>query len=96
MRAVLHARGGAGIPVVYVPGIDGTGEMLLGLEDTGGRMGRLGRSLVQRDEITPIDEHVDRLRRVTVGDVARVLDIVLTGPRVLAAVGPFEADALSA
>jgi pimeloyl-ACP methyl ester carboxylesterase len=33
MRAVLHARGGAGIPVVYVPGIDGTGEMLLGLEE---------------------------------------------------------------
>ena len=71
------------------------GSMLLGLEDTGGRMGRLGRSLVQRDEITPIDEHVARLRRVTVDDVSRVLDAVLTGPRVLAAVGPFEADALS-
>ena len=38
------------------------GSMLLGLEDSGSRMGRLGRSLMQRDEITPIDEHVARLR----------------------------------
>ena len=28
------------------------GSMLLGLEDSGGRMGRLGRSLMQRDHIT--------------------------------------------
>ena len=41
------------------------GSMLLGLEDSGSRMGRLGRSLMQRDRITPIDEHVARLRAVT-------------------------------
>ena len=39
--------------------------MLLGLEDSGGRMGRLGRSLMQRDRITTIDEHVERLRAVS-------------------------------
>ncbi|MFP5254937.1 MAG: M16 family metallopeptidase [Acidimicrobiia bacterium] len=66
------------------------GSMLLGLEDTGGRMGRLGRSLVQRDAITTVDEHVARLRAVTVDDVSRVLHDVLAGPRVLAGVGPFE------
>lgn len=71
------------------------GSMLLRLEDSGGRMGRLGRSLVQRDTITTIDEHVARLRAVTTDDVARVLHEVLTGPRVLAAVGPFEAGALA-
>jgi predicted Zn-dependent peptidase len=70
------------------------GSMLLGLEDSGGRMGRLGRSLMQRDRITTIDEHVARLRAVTVDDVATVLHRVLDGPRVLAAVGPFDADAL--
>jgi predicted Zn-dependent peptidase len=70
------------------------GSMLLGLEDSGGRMGRLGRSLMQRDRVTTIDEHVARLRAVTVIDVARVLHRVLDGPRTLAAVGPFEADAL--
>lgn len=70
------------------------GSMLLALEDSGGRMGRLGRSLMQRDRVTTIDEHLDRLRKVTADDVARVLHRVLDGPRSMAAVGPFEADAL--
>ena len=70
------------------------GSMLLGLEDSGGRMGRLGRSLMQRDHITTIDEHVARIRAVTTADVARVLHRVLDGPRALAAVGPFGSDAL--
>jgi len=70
------------------------GSMLLGLEDSGGRMGRLGRSLMQRPDITTIDEHVRRLRMVTVADVGSVLGRVLDAPRVLAAVGPFEADSL--
>ena len=72
------------------------GSMLLGLEDSGGRMGRLGRSLMQRDTITTIDEHVARIRAVTVADVARVLHRVLEGPRALAAVGPFTAEELTA
>ena len=55
-------------------------------------MGRLGRSLMQRDRITTIDEHVERLRAVTAADVARVLHRVLDGPRALAAVGPFEVE----
>jgi predicted Zn-dependent peptidase len=70
------------------------GSMLLSLEDSGSRMGRLGRSLMQRERITTIDEHVARLRAVTRADVDRVLHRVLDGPRVLAAVGPFEADDL--
>jgi len=70
------------------------GSMLLGLEDSGGRMGRLGHSLMQLDHITTVDEHVARLRAVTTDDVARVLRRVLEGPRALAAVGPFDADQL--
>lgn len=70
------------------------GSMLLGLEDSGGRMGRLGRSLMQRPHITTIDEHVRRLRLVTVADVGAVLRRVLDAPRALAAVGPFEAGSL--
>ena len=66
------------------------GSMLLGLEDTGGRMGRLGRSLMQRDRITTIDEHIQRLRAVTTDDVQRVLHRVFDAPRALAAVGPFD------
>jgi predicted Zn-dependent peptidase len=72
------------------------GAMLLGLEDSGGRMGRLGRNLMQRPTITTIDEHVARLRSVTTDDVHRVLHRVLDGPRALAAVGPFDVEDLVA
>jgi predicted Zn-dependent peptidase len=72
------------------------GSMLLGLEDSGSRMGRLGRNLMQSDTITTIDEHVQRLRAVTLDDVSRVLHRVLDTPRTLAAVGPFEPEQLVA
>jgi len=72
------------------------GSMLLGLEDSGGRMGRLGRALMHGDRITTIEEHVSRLRAVTTDDVQRVLRHVLGSPRALAAVGPFDADDLVA
>ena len=70
------------------------GSMLLGLEDTGGAMARLGRSLAQRDVITSVDEPLARLRAVTPEDVHRVLQRVLGGPRVLAAVAPMAETAL--
>jgi predicted Zn-dependent peptidase len=70
------------------------GSMLLGLEDSGSRMGRLGRNLMQCPTLTTIDEHLAQIRSVTTDDVGRVLRRVLAGPRVLAAVGPFGADDL--
>jgi predicted Zn-dependent peptidase len=66
------------------------GSLLLGLEDSGGRMGRLGRTLMHRDELTSVDEQLGHIRAVTLEDVHRVLQRVLDAPRVLAAVGPFE------
>jgi predicted Zn-dependent peptidase len=66
------------------------GSFLLGLEDSGSRMARIGRSEVSKGEIVPVDEHLARLRAVTRGDVARVLERVLAGPRTLAALGPFD------
>ena len=66
------------------------GSMLLGLEDSGSRMARLGRSLMQRDHVIPVDEVIAHLRAVTVDDVSRVLHRVLDAPRTLAAVGPFD------
>lgn len=72
-----------------------TGSLVLGLEDSGGRMARLGRGLMARDEIISIDDHIAAFEAVTTGDVSRVLQRVLTSQRVLAAVGPFdEADLL--
>jgi predicted Zn-dependent peptidase len=70
------------------------GSFLLGLEDSGSRMARLGRTLMQRDDLMPVEEVTARIRAVTVDDVSRVLHRVLDAPRTLAAVGPFDADDL--
>jgi predicted Zn-dependent peptidase len=68
------------------------GSLVLGLEDSGSRMGRLGSSETIRGEVISVDEHVARIRAVTRDDVARVLDRVFSAERTLAAVGPFDAD----
>lgn len=64
------------------------GSMLLGLEDSGSRMARLGTGLVTRDDITSIDEHISRIRAVTTEDVDAVIARVFGTPRAVAAVGP--------
>nr|WP_283251158.1 pitrilysin family protein [Rhabdothermincola salaria] len=68
------------------------GSMVLGLEDSGSRMARLGNAVMARDEIVAVDEHLRRYREVTVDDVQRVLARVLTAPRSVAVVGPFGGD----
>jgi predicted Zn-dependent peptidase len=68
------------------------GSLVLGLEDSGSRMGRLGSSETIRGEVISVDEHVRRIRAVTRDDVTRVLERIFTGERTLAAVGPFDAD----
>jgi predicted Zn-dependent peptidase len=70
------------------------GSLLLGLEDSGSRMARLGRSLMARDEVVPIDEQVARIRAVTTDDVARVSARVFGGPRTLAVIGPVDESIL--
>ena len=63
------------------------GSMVLGLEDSGSRMARLGRSLMARDEIVTVDEQLDRIRAVTADDVGEVAARVFGGDRALAVVG---------
>jgi predicted Zn-dependent peptidase len=63
------------------------GSMVLGLEDSGSRMARLGRSLMARDEIVTVDEQLARVRAVTVDDVGAVAARVFGGDRALAVVG---------
>jgi predicted Zn-dependent peptidase len=72
------------------------GSLVLGLEDSGSRMGRLGRSLVTRGELTPLDEHLARIRAVTPDDARRALERVLGAPRTVAAVGPVDPATLAA
>ncbi|HEX6167668.1 MAG TPA: pitrilysin family protein [Acidimicrobiales bacterium] len=63
------------------------GSLVLGLEDSGSRMARIGRSLMARDEVVPVDEQVARIRAVTADDVAAVAARVYDSPRALAVVG---------
>jgi predicted Zn-dependent peptidase len=67
-----------------------TGSLLLGLEDTASRMARLGSSETMRDEVISIDEHLARIRAVTIDDVHRVLQKVLGAPHASVVVGPFD------
>jgi len=68
------------------------GSLLLNLEDSGSRMGRLGRGELSPMEMLSVDEQVARLRAVTVEDVQRVVRRVLSQPRTLAVVGPFDEE----
>jgi predicted Zn-dependent peptidase len=69
-----------------------SGSMVLGLEDSGSRMGRIGSSETVRGFVTSVDQHLERVAAVSLDDVQRVAARILGGPRTLAAVGPFDED----
>jgi len=71
-----------------------TGAYVMGLEDTGSRMARLGALLTTTDAIRPVEDQVARWRSVTAEDVARVIERVLSQPRSLAVVGPVSESAV--
>lgn len=64
------------------------GAYLIGYEDVGSRMTRLGIGETMRGSVTPIEEHLARLEAVSPDDVHRVARRVLGSKRVLSAVGP--------
>jgi predicted Zn-dependent peptidase len=65
-----------------------TGAYVLGLEDTGSRMARLGALLTTTGTIRPVEEQLARWRCVTRDQVAEVVERVLGQPRSMAVVGP--------
>jgi predicted Zn-dependent peptidase len=65
-------------------------DLLLSLEDSGARMSRIGASLLLHDEVLTVAELEARIAAVTLADVAGASAGVLSGPRVLAVVGPFD------
>ena len=70
-------------------------NLLMGLESTGNRMNRLGRSLLMLDRVVTVDEVVRRVEAVTADDVAQAAARLLDRDRwVLAGVGPAESMAL--
>ena len=65
------------------------GSLVLSLEDTSGRMSRIGKSEIGHGEILSVDEALARIDAVTPEDAARVADDVLAKPMTLTVVGPF-------
>ena len=70
------------------------GGLALALEDANSRMVRLGRDELTGAPHYSVDERLALLEAVTLDDVRQVAADVMTGPRVIGAVGPFAEGAL--
>ena len=64
------------------------GGLVLGLEDSGSRMSRLGKAELVHDELLSIDDVMARIDAVTLDEVCEVAADVFSGPEILAVVGP--------
>jgi predicted Zn-dependent peptidase len=66
------------------------GSIVLGLEDPSSRMSRLGKSELVYPELEPVDEVLASIDAVTHDDIRAVAAEILTKPKALAVVGPFD------
>jgi len=71
------------------------GSLALSLEESGGRMSRLGRAQLQHGRVRSFEEVVARTEAVGVDDVARVAARLAEQTRALAVVGPFDEAAFA-
>ncbi len=65
------------------------GSTVLGLEDTGSRMTRIGKAELVDGELPTVDDVLARIAAVTPDDVRQVAADVLSRPLAMGAVGPF-------
>jgi predicted Zn-dependent peptidase len=66
------------------------GGIVLNLEDTSSRMMRLGEAELVYPSLVPVDEVLAAIDSVTHDDVRAIASEILTRPKVLAVVGPFD------
>jgi predicted Zn-dependent peptidase len=66
------------------------GGFVLGLEDTGSRMSRLGKSELVYGELMTVDEVIAAVDAVTLDDVQEVAADLFTRPMSLAVIGPYD------
>jgi predicted Zn-dependent peptidase len=66
------------------------GSLVLGLEDTGSRMSRLGKGELLYRDMLSVDDLLTRIDAVTPDDVRAVAAEVLVNPASLAVIGPFD------
>lgn len=64
------------------------GGLVLGLEDTGSRMSRLGKAELVHDELLAIDDVLGRIEAVTLEEANALAAEIFAGPEILAVVGP--------
>jgi predicted Zn-dependent peptidase len=65
------------------------GATVLGLEDTGSRMSRIGKAELLSGDILTIDEVLAKIEAVTPDDVRQIAAELFSGPLSLGVVGPF-------
>jgi predicted Zn-dependent peptidase len=68
------------------------GSLVLGLEDTGSRMSRIGKAELVYGEQLSVDEILARISAVTPDEVSAVAADLLCSSSTLAVVGPFDED----
>ena len=68
------------------------GGLVLGLEDSGSRMSRLGRAEITLGEFTTVEDNLARIRAVTADDVRELASELAGQPRHLVVVGPYSDD----
>lgn len=66
------------------------GGLVLGLEDTGSRMGRLAKAELVYEDLQSVDDLLSVIDAVTLDDVREVAGSVLAAAPALAVVGPFD------
>jgi predicted Zn-dependent peptidase len=69
------------------------GALVLTMEDSGGRMTRLGKSEIGHGEILSMDEIIERIEAVTREDAQEIARDILLRPRSVAVIGPFDQGA---
>ncbi|MCL9761525.1 pitrilysin family protein [Frankia sp. AiPa1] len=72
------------------------GSLLLGLEDTGSRMSRLGKSELVHGELLSVDEIIARVDAVSLDDVREIAATLVAQPWALGVIGPFDDHDFSA
>jgi predicted Zn-dependent peptidase len=62
---------------------------VLGLEDTGSRMSRIGKGELAYGDYLSVEQTLDRIAAVTAEDVAKLAREILARPLAAAVVGPY-------
>lgn len=90
IRAELTKVAAGGLSVAEIE--RGKGQlrrgMVLGLEDSGARMSRIGKAELTHNTFLSADEVLERIEAVTLDEIAELAAELFSGPELLAVVGP--------